>query len=70
MADHLLEQTLPVDKAELAQYYQRGMAPAFAGDLAHDTLTAEASELLRKGIPPESLASVLAVTVELRQPSS
>jgi hypothetical protein len=66
MADHLMEQTLPVDKAELAQYYQRGMAPAFAGDLTRDTLTAEASELLRKGIPPESLASVLATSVELK----
>src|SRR5690349_21332423 len=26
MAEHLMEQTLPRDKAELAQYYQRGLA--------------------------------------------
>ena len=32
MADHLLEQTLPRDKAELAQYYQRGIAAEFVGE--------------------------------------
>ena len=31
MADHLLEQTLPRAQAELAEYYQRGLAPAEAG---------------------------------------
>src|SRR5690349_12727459 len=31
MADHLMEQTLPRDKAELARYYQRGMEPAEPG---------------------------------------
>ena len=31
MADHLLEQTLPQAQAELAEYYQRGLAPAAAG---------------------------------------
>lgn len=31
MADHLLEQTLPAAQAELAAYYQRGVAPAGAG---------------------------------------
>jgi hypothetical protein len=66
MADHLMEQTLPVDKAELAQYYQRGMAAAFAGELAHDTLTAEASGLLRSGVAPEDLASSLAAAITQR----
>jgi len=31
MADHLLEQTLPAAQADLAAYYQRGVAPAEAG---------------------------------------
>ena len=31
MADHLLEQTLPRAQAALAEYYQRGLAPAEAG---------------------------------------
>ena len=31
MADHLLEQTLPQAQAELAEYYQRGSAPAEPG---------------------------------------
>src|SRR5271166_1022246 len=31
MADHLLEQTLPQAQAELAEYYQRGLAPAEPG---------------------------------------
>src|SRR5271166_1929651 len=31
MADHLLEQTLPQAQAELAEYYQRGLAPAELG---------------------------------------
>jgi hypothetical protein len=31
MADHLLEQTLPTAQADLAAYYQRGVAPAEAG---------------------------------------
>jgi hypothetical protein len=66
MADHLMEQTLPVDKAELAQYYQRGMAAAFAGELAHDTLTEEASGLLRSGVAPEDLASSLAAAITQR----
>ncbi|WP_265887131.1 MobF family relaxase, partial [Roseomonas mucosa] len=43
MAEHLLEQTLPQAQAELATYYQRGLAPAEAdaGPGGHDVAAAE-----------------------------
>jgi len=44
MAAHLLEQTLPRAQAELAAYYQRGLAPAPAADGGpggHEVTTAE-----------------------------
>ena len=63
MADHLLEQTLPVDKAEMAAYYQRGMAAAFAGEMAQDSFAIEAGELLRAGIAPEDVPDALAAAI-------
>ena len=43
MAEHLLEQTLPQAQAELASYYQRGLAPAAAdaGPDGHGVTAAE-----------------------------
>lgn len=63
MADHLLEQTLPTDKAEMAAYYQRGMAAAFAGEMAEDAFAIEAGELLRAGIAPEDVPAALASAI-------
>ncbi len=65
MADHLREQTLPTDKAELARYYQRGMVAEFAGDLERDTFAIEAEALLKLGATLEALPGALATSVEL-----
>ncbi len=65
MADHLREQTLPTDKAELARYYQRGMVAEFAGSLEQDTFAIEAEALLGLGATLEVLPSALANSVEL-----
>ncbi len=45
MADHLREQTLPTDKAELAHYYQRGMAAELADELEQGELAANAANV-------------------------
>jgi hypothetical protein len=66
MADHLREQTLPTDKAELARYYQRGMVAEFAGGLEHDTFATEAESLLRLGATLEEMPEALAATVTRR----
>ena len=57
MAEHLLEQTLPQAQAELATYYQRGLAPAPGADGSdgrHEVTTAEP----RRDMDPE-LAALL-----------
>ncbi len=65
MVDHLREQTLPTDKAELARYYQRSMVAEFAGDLKRDTFAIEAEALLKLGATLEVLPGALATSVEL-----
>ena len=49
MAEHLLEQTLPQAQAELATYYQRGLAPA--GPAGADAYAATAAEPRRDTDP-------------------
>lgn len=63
MAEHLGEQTLPADKVELAQYYQRGMSREFAGDLGQDTFAVEAAALLKAGTSMAELSEALAAAV-------
>lgn len=65
MADHLREQTLPTDKAELARYYQRGMVAEFAGELGRDTFAVEAEALLKLGTTLEALPRALADSVKM-----
>lgn len=66
MAEHLGEQTLPADKVELAQYYQRGMSRAFAGDLGQDSFAVEAAALLAAGTPFSEMPDALAERIVKR----
>lgn len=66
MAEHLGEQTLPADKVELAQYYQRGMSREFAGDLRQDTFAVEAAALLKAGTSLDELPEAMQAAVAAR----
>jgi hypothetical protein len=63
MAEHLGEQTLPADKVELAQHYQRGMVAEFDAELGQDVFAGEAMKLLRAGTVLGELQDALAAAV-------
>ena len=66
MSRHLLEQTLPQDKADLAAYYARTTAPALAGGIAEDVFAQEAARLVREGVGPDDADDALRNAVRAR----
>jgi len=65
LAEYLL-QTLPAERADLAQYYQRGMRPDLAGTLGDDIFAVEAASLVKLGATLDELPEALAATVQRR----
>lgn len=65
LAEYLL-QTLPAERADLANYYQRGMRPDLAGSLGDDTFAVEATLLVKQGVMLDELPDALAASVQRR----
>ena len=63
LAEYLL-QTLPAERADLANYYQRGMRPDLAGSLGDDTFAAEATLLVKQGVMLDELPDALNASVQ------
>ena len=65
LAEYLL-QTLAPERADLANYYQRGMRPDLAGTLGEDSFAAAATELVRQGTTLADLPSALDAAIQER----
>lgn len=65
LAEYLL-QTLAPERADLANYYQRGMRPDLAGTLGEDGFAAAATELVRQGTTLADLPSALDAAIQER----